>query len=150
VMHDPVVTGLLIDPEELPLVTDVIGKDQKATANPWSVRRCYARLCVTAACATDLPGIGGSPCRNQGSIGWFGARRTRSRITLSRAEILSYVGDDFAFVPVEYSQFDELVDDARVRDKTRRALSRLPEAYGYVLLWRYWERRSVREIVVET
>ena len=29
-------------------------------------------------------------------------------------------------------------------------LSQLPEVYGYALVWRYWEKRSVREISAET
>ena len=72
------------------------------------------------------------------------------RAHLRRAETLSDFDDDSPFVPVEQPRFDELIDDDRVRDKTRRVLFRLPEAYGYALLWRYWERRSVREIAAET
>ena len=43
-----------------------------------------------------------------------------------------------------------MIDDARLREKTRRVLSRLPEVYGYALLWRYWERRSVKSIAAQT
>jgi len=38
------------------------------------------------------------------------------------------------------------IDAARSRDRARQVLSRIPERYGLVLLWRYWEQRSVREI----
>ncbi len=41
------------------------------------------------------------------------------------------------------------MDSAKRRDKARRVLAQLPEAYGYALTWRYWERRSVREIAGE-
>jgi RNA polymerase sigma-70 factor (ECF subfamily) len=41
---------------------------------------------------------------------------------------------------------DEQIDHARARAKTRRVLAQLPERYGLVLLWRYWEQRSTREI----
>jgi RNA polymerase sigma factor (sigma-70 family) len=41
---------------------------------------------------------------------------------------------------------DEQLDKARADAKTRRVLERLPERYALVLLWRYWERRSAREI----
>ena len=63
---------------------------------------------------------------------------------------MSAFADESAFVPVELPRFDELIDQAALREKTRRVLSRLPEAYGYALLWRYWEKRSVREIAAET
>jgi RNA polymerase sigma-70 factor, ECF subfamily len=43
---------------------------------------------------------------------------------------------------------DERIDSARVRAKTRRVLARMPERYGLVLLWRYWERRSTRDMAV--
>jgi RNA polymerase sigma-70 factor, ECF subfamily len=41
---------------------------------------------------------------------------------------------------------DEQIDTARQRAKTRRVLAALPERYAMVLLWRYWEQRSTREI----
>ena len=41
---------------------------------------------------------------------------------------------------------DEHIDAARARAKTRQILARLPERYGLMLLWRYWEQRSAREV----
>jgi RNA polymerase sigma-70 factor, ECF subfamily len=41
---------------------------------------------------------------------------------------------------------DEQLDAARARDKARDVLARLPERYGLILLWRYWEQRSTRDI----
>jgi RNA polymerase sigma-70 factor (ECF subfamily) len=41
---------------------------------------------------------------------------------------------------------DEQLDRARARDKTRRVLEQLPERYALVLLWRYWEQRSARDM----
>jgi RNA polymerase sigma-70 factor (ECF subfamily) len=41
---------------------------------------------------------------------------------------------------------EERLDAARARDRARHVLSRIPERYGLVLLWRYWEQRSVRDI----
>jgi RNA polymerase sigma-70 factor (ECF subfamily) len=46
----------------------------------------------------------------------------------------------------ESTPIDEQIDSARDRDKTRRVLSQMPERYGLMLLWRYWEQRSTREI----
>jgi RNA polymerase sigma-70 factor (ECF subfamily) len=41
---------------------------------------------------------------------------------------------------------DEQVDAARVREKARQVLAQMPERYGLLLLWRYWEQRSTREM----
>jgi RNA polymerase sigma-70 factor, ECF subfamily len=41
---------------------------------------------------------------------------------------------------------DEQIDARRARDKAQRILARLPERYGLLLLWRYWEQRSTREM----
>lgn len=41
---------------------------------------------------------------------------------------------------------DEQIDRARARAKARRVLEQLPERYALVLLWRYWEHRSAREM----
>ncbi len=41
---------------------------------------------------------------------------------------------------------DERIDAGRARERTRRVLAQLPERYALILLWRYWERRSTREM----
>jgi RNA polymerase sigma-70 factor, ECF subfamily len=41
---------------------------------------------------------------------------------------------------------DERIDRTRTRAKARRILEQMPERYGLVLLWRYWEHRSAREM----
>jgi RNA polymerase sigma-70 factor, ECF subfamily len=41
---------------------------------------------------------------------------------------------------------DERIDKARARDKTRRVLEQMPERYALMLLWRYWEQRSARDM----
>jgi RNA polymerase sigma-70 factor (ECF subfamily) len=41
---------------------------------------------------------------------------------------------------------DERVDRTRTHTKARRILERMPERYGLVLLWRYWEQRSARDM----
>lgn len=38
------------------------------------------------------------------------------------------------------------IDAARVRERVRRVLARMPERYGLILLWRYWEHRSTSEM----
>jgi RNA polymerase sigma-70 factor (ECF subfamily) len=41
---------------------------------------------------------------------------------------------------------DEQIDRARAADRARRVLEQLPEHYGLLLSWRYWEQRSTREM----
>jgi RNA polymerase sigma-70 factor (ECF subfamily) len=43
---------------------------------------------------------------------------------------------------------DEQIDATRARAKVRHVLARIPERYGLMLLWRYWEHRSTRDIAV--
>jgi RNA polymerase sigma-70 factor (ECF subfamily) len=45
---------------------------------------------------------------------------------------------------------DELIDAARAEKKTRQILERLPIAYSAALQWRYWEKRSIREMAAQT
>ena len=45
---------------------------------------------------------------------------------------------------------DESIDRERAGVKTQQVLEELPEPYRFVLLWRYWEDRSVREIAQAT
>lgn len=71
------------------------------------------------------------------------------RAFLRRSETPDDLDDESPFVPTEEPRFDELIDAAAVRSKTHRVLSRLPESYSYALRWRYWEKRSVREIAAE-
>jgi RNA polymerase sigma-70 factor (ECF subfamily) len=48
----------------------------------------------------------------------------------------------------ETADLDEQLDTARAREKTRRVLARMPERYGLMLLWRYWEQRSARDMAM--
>jgi RNA polymerase sigma-70 factor (ECF subfamily) len=41
---------------------------------------------------------------------------------------------------------DQRIDAARARDKVRRVLVKMPERYALILMWRYWEHRSTREM----
>ena len=41
---------------------------------------------------------------------------------------------------------DEQIDAARSGEKARQVLAQMPERYGLLLLWRYWEQRSTREM----
>lgn len=43
---------------------------------------------------------------------------------------------------------DEVLANRQVEQRTREIISAMPGNYGIALLWRYWERRSVREMAV--
>ena len=45
---------------------------------------------------------------------------------------------------------EEIMDREQKETRVHRVLSDMPEAYSLALLWRYWERRSAREIAQET
>jgi RNA polymerase sigma-70 factor, ECF subfamily len=47
-------------------------------------------------------------------------------------------------------RYEEQLDRASNLQKTHRVLARLPETYGLVLLWRYLEQRSAREMAQRT
>jgi RNA polymerase sigma-70 factor (ECF subfamily) len=68
--------------------------------------------------------------------------RQRLRVSL----VLDDLNTDEDEPRSETIPLDEQIDQARARAKTRRVLERLPERYGLVLLWRYWEQRSTRDI----
>ena len=52
--------------------------------------------------------------------------------------------------PATEPHLDELIDAARVQEKTRLILTRLPAAYSAALRWRYWEKRSVDDMAAQT
>jgi len=57
--------------------------------------------------------------------------------------------DDAAAQPAANDpSLDEILDSARTRERTRAVLVRLPERYSFMLLWRYWEQRTTRDIAV--
>jgi RNA polymerase sigma-70 factor, ECF subfamily len=60
------------------------------------------------------------------------------------------IDDDSVATTAEWPAIEEELDRARAADKTRRILAQLPEPYGTALMWRYWEKRSTREIAALT
>jgi RNA polymerase sigma-70 factor (ECF subfamily) len=50
----------------------------------------------------------------------------------------------------ETLRLDEALDRARIEQRMRTVLAALPPGYGAVLLWRYWEKRSLREMAEST
>ena len=58
--------------------------------------------------------------------------------------------DGLSAGPAIEPDLDEVIDAARAEEKTRRILDQLPGAYSAVLQWRYWEKRSTREMAEQT
>jgi RNA polymerase sigma-70 factor (ECF subfamily) len=52
--------------------------------------------------------------------------------------------------PVDTSSVEEVIQQQEAAKMTKEILARLPEAYSIVLLWRYWEMRSLSEIAAQT
>ena len=168
-MDQRVATGSAPDPDDTRLVAAVIRKDRKATAEFVArfadpvhgyVRQRLAPRAdlvddvvqeVFLAALKALPSFAGRSSLRAWLLG-IARHKVQShyRDQLRRSETMLDFSDDSVRVPVELPRFDELIDRATLREKTRRVLSQLPEAYGYALLWRYWEKRSVREIAAET
>ena len=63
---------------------------------------------------------------------------------------LSDVEDDSPVTFMISPLLDESVDRSRLQEKTHRILAQLHEPYGLMFLWRYWERRSARQMAEAT
>lgn len=48
------------------------------------------------------------------------------------------------------TSLEDQIDATRAQEKTRRILEQLPAPYSAVLLWRYWERRSARDMAAQS
>ena len=70
------------------------------------------------------------------------------RQRMRQTEVLASVDIDELKVPSAYQHSEELIDKRRVEDQIRATLTTLPETYSLILLWRYWEKRSAREIAI--
>ena len=52
--------------------------------------------------------------------------------------------------PAVDMNLEDQIDALRAQEKARRILEQLPAPYSAVLLWRYWERRSAREMAAQS
>ena len=52
--------------------------------------------------------------------------------------------------PADFRGLEEVSDRHKAEDRVREVLAKIPEPYSVVLLWRYWEKCSVREIAAKT
>src|SRR5260370_9593228 len=59
-------------------------------------------------------------------------------------------GDQEPIAPASASDFHQLLENDELRKNTWRLIGGLPEQYRMALIWRYWERASVREMPLKT
>jgi len=52
--------------------------------------------------------------------------------------------------PASSDDLENAIATGQARQMAREILTDLPESYALILLWRYWEKRSLREIADET
>ena len=52
--------------------------------------------------------------------------------------------------PPALHDLEEALEKRQVSQRIREILMSLPEAYSLILSWRYWEKRSLRDIAVQT
>lgn len=51
--------------------------------------------------------------------------------------------------PTSSHDLEEVLTKREVGQRTQEILKTLPETYSVILLWRYWEKRSLRDIAVQ-
>jgi RNA polymerase sigma-70 factor, ECF subfamily len=153
--------------DERDLVASVLRKDRKAAARfvTAHIDAVYAyarhRLSPAADLVDDvvqdvfLAALNGLPAfQGQSSLRtWLiGIARHKIEDVYRQRLRLPEALDDVVSVDEESlsatASLDERIDMARVRAKARHVLSQMPERYGLMLLWRYWEQRSTRDMAV--
>jgi len=151
------------------LVDAILRKDRKAAAEFVQVHSdsLYAYVRSRLAPRSDLvddivqdvfvAGLGGlSRFEGQSSLRtWLlGIARHKVedyyRARLRRLDSLSEAGNDLETVSFANLELDASLDRAKLKERTHRILTELPEQYSVVLLWRYWERRSAKEMAKQT
>lgn len=70
------------------------------------------------------------------------------RQLLRRPEILADLETVAEETVVDSAPMEEQIDTARARARAREVLAQLPERYSLLLLWRYWEQRSTRDVAI--
>jgi RNA polymerase sigma-70 factor (ECF subfamily) len=155
----------IADADERELVASILRRDRKAAARFVAAHAdavyAYARhrLAPRADLVDDvvqdvfLAALNGlATFQGQSSLrGWLiGIARHKIEDVYRQRLRVPDALDDLDAVSEEalstMASLDEQIDAARMRTKTREVLAQLPERYGLVLLWRYWERRSAREV----
>jgi RNA polymerase sigma-70 factor, ECF subfamily len=153
-------------PSEQQLVSDILRKDRKATAQFVSqyTDAIYGYVRHRLAPRTDLVDdmVQDVFLAALGSLAQFrGASSLRSWLLgIARHKVEDFyrrqlrapesLDDEGAEPATDAPLQDEAIDRQRAHAKTQQVLRQLPEQYCLALLWRYWENRSVRDIAEAT
>ena len=150
--------------DDIRLVAEVLRKDRKATAEfvsrytDWVYAYVRRRVMPQTEVAEDL-------VQEVFVAAWRGLKSYRGDASL-RSWLLGIAGhkvddyyrkrlrtsdwpdadDDSVAEPSVIPMYEEQIDRALLHEKAHRVLASLPEAYCLVLLWRYQEDRSAREM----
>jgi RNA polymerase sigma-70 factor, ECF subfamily len=162
----PAGTAPLGDPERQ-LISEVLRKDRKATAE--FVTRCsdwlYPFLCRRLMPRTDmvedlmqeiLLAAWQNLQKFRGDAGlrtWiFGIAHHKVEDYYRKRvrEAASLEDEDHAVEETVTPRFEEELDGVARQERIQRTLARLPEGYMLVLLWRYRDEKSVREMADAT
>jgi RNA polymerase sigma-70 factor (ECF subfamily) len=159
-----VVTSLSDKSDERELIASVLRKDRKAAARlvAGHIDAVYAyarhRLSPHADLVDDvvqdvflaaLKGL--AAFEGQSSLRTWLVAIARHKIEdIYRQRLRGALALDLDSTEVEPTSneiaLDEQIDRARAGAKTRRVLEQMPERYALILLWRYWEQRSARDV----
>ena len=158
-----VVTSLSDKRDERELIASVLRKDRKAAARfvAAHIDAVYAyarhRLSPHADLVDDvvqdvflaaLKGL--ATFEGQSSLRWLVAIARHKIEDIYRQRLRAALALDMDSTEDEPASneipLDEQIDKARADAKTRRVLERMPERYALILLWRYWEQRSARDV----
>jgi RNA polymerase sigma-70 factor (ECF subfamily) len=72
------------------------------------------------------------------------------RLRLRELEPIETEENEQPLLPATTPDFEESLNRQELEKKIKRVLQSLPELYSLALLWRYWEKRTAREIAAET
>lgn len=161
----PSVPPLPADADERELVAAVLRKDRKAAARfvAGHIDAIYGYIRHRLSPRTDLvddtvqdvfvaafDGLAGFHAGSSLRSWLLGIARHKIedvyRRRLRAPENLEAIGGEDEQRLTESPAIEERIDSARTREMARRVIRRLPERYALMLLWRYWEQRSVRDI----
>lgn len=151
------------------LVAAVLGKDRKATAEFVEVyadaiytyvrRRLIPRLDlvddlvqeVFLAALEQLHTFAGASSLRTWLLG-IARHKVEDyyRERLREPEPLSDLDEQALRHTAHVPEHDERIDREHLHERIREVLAGLPEPYAVALLWRYWEKRSAREMAEQT
>jgi RNA polymerase sigma-70 factor (ECF subfamily) len=155
--------------QDLKLVEEVLRKDRKATAELVALHAdavytyIYHRLAprvdlvddtvqeVFLAAWENLSKFQGASSLRSWLIG-IARHKVEDfyRARLREPQPLAENEEESGTLLAQKPQLEEMLDRKLMGQKVRRILQTLPESYSLALLWRYWMKRSTREIAVET